>query len=113
MKELKTDYEEVETLFSIWQFMFKHIQNIDKVFNDVKCAEITVAEEKLQWFMIEVKIVKFVCDHERHCEGVGFGGRFGEQQVIDGSTTTRFMRPASITRICIDLNRWSNEYMSR
>ena len=46
MKELKIDYEEVETLSNIWWFMFKHIQNIDKILNDVEHTEITVAEEK-------------------------------------------------------------------
>ena len=48
MKELKIDYKEIETLSSIWQFMFKHIQNIDKVFNDVKHTEIIIAEKKSQ-----------------------------------------------------------------
>ena len=48
MKELKINYEEVEILSDIWQFMLEHIQNINKVLNDAKCTEITVAEEKSQ-----------------------------------------------------------------
>ena len=65
VKELKTDYEEKKALLSIQQFILKHIQNIDKVLCDTKCAEITVIREKSQWLMTEVKIVEFICDHER------------------------------------------------
>ena len=64
MKELKTDYEEIKTLLSIWQFMLEHIQNINKVLNDAECTGIIIIKEKSQWFVTEVKIVKFVCNHE-------------------------------------------------
>ena len=64
MKELKINYEEIEILSSIQQFMLKHIQNIDKVFSDAECAEITVIKEKSQWFVIKVKIVEFMCNYE-------------------------------------------------
>ena len=39
------------------------------------------------------------------CEGVGFEGGFGKQQVIDEGTATRSMRPASTVRVCISLNK--------
>ena len=40
-----------------------------------------------------------------HCEGVGFGGKFSEQLVIDEDTATRSIRSASTARVCIDLNK--------
>ena len=48
IKELKTDYEKVKVLLNIQQFMFKHIQNIDKVFSDAEHIEITVIKKKSQ-----------------------------------------------------------------
>ena len=66
VKELKTDYKREKVLSDIQQFILKHIQNINKVLCDVKHVEITVAEEKSQWLMTEVKIVEFVYDHKRH-----------------------------------------------
>ena len=56
----------------------------------------------------EVKISFYFISYSqsnKQCEGVGFGGRFGKQQVIDEGTTTRSMRSASTARVCIDLNR--------
>ena len=48
IKKSKINYEEVKALLSIWQFMFKHIQNIDKVLSDAECAGIIIAEGKSQ-----------------------------------------------------------------
>ena len=48
MKELKINYEKIKILSDIQQFMLEHIQNIDKVLNNVEHIKITVVKEKSQ-----------------------------------------------------------------
>ena len=64
VKGPKINYEGVEALPGIQQFMLEHIQNIDKVLSDAEHTGITVARGKSQWLVAEVKVVEFVCNHE-------------------------------------------------
>ena len=86
------------------EFIIK--RNLIKIdFNKLKAIhkwKTFINVKKIQFFL---KFVNYNQKFIKHCEGVGFGGGFGEQQAIDGGTATRSMRPASTTRVCIGLNR--------
>ena len=66
MKGSKTDYSRTEALSGVQGFILKHIQNLDKVFCDLKKAKFTVAEAKSQWCISGIGIISFICDSEKH-----------------------------------------------
>ena len=48
VKGLRTDYSEMKILSDVQRFILKYIQNFNKIFCDLKRAELTVAEVKSQ-----------------------------------------------------------------
>ena len=66
VKGPRTDYSGVEALSSVWGFILKYIQNLDRVLYDLERAGLTVAEAKSQWCMSGIGVVGFICDLKGH-----------------------------------------------
>jgi len=61
VKEPQTDYNSEEVLMRVRQYILKTIQNLDKIFINIECADRSVSDEKSQYIMKQLKIVGFVC----------------------------------------------------
>jgi len=61
VKEPQTDYNSEEVLMGVHQYILKTIQNLDKIFINIKCTDRSVSDEKSQYIMKQLKIVGFVC----------------------------------------------------
>ena len=71
IKGLKTKYEnkEISELSEIQRFIMKHLQNIDYILTDLKCAELTLVILKLMFCFLKMKLIKFICDeNERYSD---------------------------------------------
>ena len=71
IKGLKTRYknEEISELSEIQRFMIKHLQNIDCILIDLKCAELTSAVSKLMFCFLRMKLIKFIYnENERYLD---------------------------------------------
>ena len=71
IKGLKTRYknEEISELPEIQRFMMKHLQNIDCILTDLKCAELILTVLKLMFCFLKMKLIRFICnENERHLD---------------------------------------------
>ncbi len=69
VKKSKTIYDNAEIASEVHQFVLKHIKNLDFVFLNFELIDCIISDEKLQFCMSSIKIVKFVCDfHDRRSE---------------------------------------------
>ena len=71
IKGPKTRYknEEISELSEIQRFIMKHLQNIDYILTDLKCAELTLTVFKLMFCFLKMKLLKFICnENERHSD---------------------------------------------
>ena len=71
IKNFKFDYKNKFVLSKIRRYIMKHVQWIDKVLVDLKRIECIIFNEKSQFCIKKLKIVKYVCDvNERHFDYV-------------------------------------------
>jgi len=69
VKKLKTIYDNAEIASEVRQFMLKHIKNLDFVLLNFELVDCIISDEKSQFCMSSIKIVRFVCDfHDRRSE---------------------------------------------
>ena len=71
VKGPKTKYEnkEISELSEIQKFIMKHLQNIDCILTDLKCAELILMTLKLMFCFLKIKLIRFICDeNERHSD---------------------------------------------
>ena len=67
IKKFKFNYENELVLSRVRRYIMKHIQWIDKMFVDLKRIECIIFDEKSQFCVKKLKIVKYVCDvNKRH-----------------------------------------------
>ena len=62
IKRPKTTYNNENMATDIKQYVFEHIQNLDKVLADLEQAGITIAKAKSQFCQARLKIVGYICD---------------------------------------------------
>lgn len=62
IKGLKTIYNNEKMAPSIKQYIFEHIQNLDKVLADLEQANITITRAKSQFCQLGFKIVGYICN---------------------------------------------------
>jgi len=69
VKKSKTIYDNAEIASKVHQFVLKHIKNLDFVLLNFELVDCIISDEKSQFCMSSIKIVKFVCDfHDRRSE---------------------------------------------
>ena len=64
VKEPWTDYDDKEILTEVHHYVLKLIQNLNKILVNVECAEECVSDEKSQFVMKKLRIMKFICESE-------------------------------------------------
>jgi len=62
VKKSKTIYDNAKIASEVHQFMLKHIKNFNFVLLNFELVNCIISDEKLQFCMLSIKIVKFVCD---------------------------------------------------
>ncbi len=62
VKKSKTIYDNAKIASEVHQFMLKHIKNFNFVLLNFELVDCIISDEKLQFCMLSIKIVKFVCD---------------------------------------------------
>ena len=62
VKRSKTIYDNAKIASEMHQFMLKHIKNLDFVLLNFEFINCIISDEKSQFCMLSIKIVKFVCD---------------------------------------------------
>ena len=71
VKGPKTKYEneEISELSEIQRFIMKHLQNIDYILTDLKCAELTLTVLKLMFCFLKIKLIEFIYnENERYSD---------------------------------------------
>ena len=71
IKGLKTRYKnkEIPELSEIQRFIIKHLQNIDCILTNLKCAELMLVISKLMFCFLKMKLVEFIYnENERHSD---------------------------------------------
>ena len=71
VKDLKTKYEneEISELSKIQRFIMKHLQNINCILTDLKCAELMLAVLKLMFCFLKMKLIRFIYnENERYLD---------------------------------------------
>ena len=67
--KIKYENKEISELSEIQRFIMKHLQNINYVLIDLKCAELTLAVLKLMFCFLRMKFIKFICnENERYSD---------------------------------------------
>ncbi len=62
VKKSKTIYDNAKIASEVHQFMLKHIKNLDFVLLNFELINCIISDEKSQFCMLSIKIVRFVCD---------------------------------------------------
>ncbi len=62
VKKLKTIYDNAKIASEVHQFMLKHIKNLDFILLNFELIDCIISDEKSQFCMSSIKIVRFVCD---------------------------------------------------
>jgi len=62
VKESKIIYDNAKIVSEVHQFILKHIKNLDFILLNFELVDCIISDEKLQFCMSSIKIVKFVCD---------------------------------------------------
>ena len=71
VKKDRNNHENKKIVSEIRIFVFRHIQNLNKILIDIKRSKATISDEKSQFCMFDIKIVNFVCDEiDRHSDSV-------------------------------------------
>ena len=65
IKELKTKYDNEESLSEICHFVLEHLQTLNCVLLTLKLTNVKVSEEKSHFDQSEIVIVEYLCDYER------------------------------------------------
>ncbi len=66
VKRLKKIYDNAKITSEVYQFMLKHIKNLNFILLNFKFIDCIIFDKKLQFYMLSIKIVKFVCDFHDH-----------------------------------------------
>jgi hypothetical protein len=62
VKSLKTKYDNEKIASSIRRYILEHIKSLNVVLVNLERASITILSLKLHFYIIEFKIVSFICD---------------------------------------------------
>ena len=62
VKKLKTIYNNAKIISEVHQFMLKHIKNLDFVLLNFELIDCIISDEKSQFCMLNIKIMRFVCN---------------------------------------------------
>ncbi len=57
-------YDEEKMHKKVYQYILKTIQNLNKMFMNIECAERCILREKLQFIMKYIKIVNYIYKSE-------------------------------------------------
>ena len=60
IKDLNIYYNKEKTHKDIQQYILKIIQNLNKIFINIECAEECISEKKLQFIMKYIKIINYI-----------------------------------------------------
>ena len=61
VKESQSDYNNKESLLNIHWYILEAIQNLNHVLVNVECMKECVSEEKSQYVMKQLQIIKYIC----------------------------------------------------
>ncbi len=64
IKNLNMYYDEEKMHKKVYQYILKTIQNLNKMFMNIECAERCILREKLQFIMKYIKIVNYIYKSE-------------------------------------------------
>ena len=71
IKNDRNNHDNKQTVFENRIFVFRYIQNLNKMLIDIKRSRIIIFDEKFQFCMFDIKIVDFVCDEiNRHFDTI-------------------------------------------
>ena len=62
VKKSKTIYDNAKITSEVHQFMLKHIKNLNFILLNFEFIDCIISDEKSQFCMLSIKIMKFVCD---------------------------------------------------
>ncbi len=62
VKKSKTIYDNAKIASEVHQFMLKHIKNLNFVLLNFELVDCIISDEKSQFCILSIKIVRFVCD---------------------------------------------------
>ena len=62
IKNLRSNYNEKESLFEIRLFIMKHVQWLNAMLVNLEKTNCTISNKKFQFYIFELKIVNFVYD---------------------------------------------------
>ena len=62
VKKSKTIYDNAEITSEVHQFVLKYIKNLNFVLLNFELIDCIISDEKSQFCMLSIKIVRFVCD---------------------------------------------------
>ncbi len=69
VKKSKTIYDNAKIASEVHQFVLNHIKNLDFVLLNFELIDCIISDEKSQFCMSSIKIMRFVCDfHDRRSE---------------------------------------------
>ena len=71
VKNDRNNHDKKKIVSEIRIFVFRHIQNLNKMLIDIKRSKSIIFDEKFQLYMSNIKIVNFVCDEaNRHFDNL-------------------------------------------
>ena len=71
VKRNRNNYKNKKIVSETRIFVFRHIQNLNKVLIDIERSKVTIFDEKSQFCMFDIKIMSFVCDEiDRHFDNI-------------------------------------------
>ena len=103
IKSFKFNYENALVLSKIRRYIMKHVQWLDEVLADLKRVECIILNEKSQFCVKELKIVKYVCDvNKRHLDYAKIDKIMNWKQCRDAIETWIFIDICVYYRIFIE-----------
>ena len=71
VKNNRNDYNNEKIVSKILIFVFRYIQNLNKMLIDIKRSTIIIFIQKFQFYICNIKIVNFICDKtNRHFDNL-------------------------------------------
>ena len=106
VKKNRNDHKNKKVVFEIRIFVFRYIQNLNKVLIDIERSKITIFDEKSQFCMFDIKIMSFVCDEiDRHSDNVKI------IKIIKWENCRNVTTAKIFIRICIYYRIWVKNYV--
>lgn len=96
VKGPKTKYNNKKVAPRIRCYILKYIQNLNKVFTNLKAADITIAGAKSQFYQAGMKIVGYICNATSHHPNTS-----KVLKIFDLPKYTNITSTCALTGICI------------